>query len=345
MACKTLDCIDCNLSQIARRFGLNGTALANFMRVHTPQILEWREKVRHRLGINDNLPRGLQPKYQAQYAEAVHRYATTDESMAQIAAACGVSERGFSQHLHFYHRELLQHKLESRKAACGRQPKQFGQLTGNGSCYKPHRKTVEKYDSALALCQHTSLTIREIASRTSVSVSGLCHYLHKWHRELVLERLGISGEVDEKSDLRSNRDRIKVVAAKYSKAIRSLRQQPRPVAQVAAEFGLSPEVFRIYLHKHEPELARQQGMVRIENGHSVLRRSREKYAEAIEQYASSAESLKSIANRMGLTYNSLCSYVHRNHPEVADIHRQLLRQARAQQPQDRDCTPTLRSEE
>lgn len=336
LACKSMDYITCNISQIARKFGLDGTALANFMRVHTPQILDRREKVRRWLGVNDNTPRGLLPKYQAQYAEAVHLYATSDWSMAQVAAACGVSEGGFSQHLRFYHQELLRRKLESRKAACGKQPKRFGELSGNGHCYKPNPKTVEKYVGAVALCRNTSLTIREIARRTSVSVSGLCHYLHKWHKELVLERLGITGEVGEKSDLRSIRCRIKVVAAKYSEAIRSLRRQPRPVAQVAAEFGLPPEVFRIYLRKHEPDLARQQGMVQIENGRNVLRRSREKYAEAIGLYASTTESLKSIANRMGLIYNSLSSFVRRNHPEVVDSHRRLLQLAHEQKLQDRN---------
>lgn len=338
LACKSMNYIGCNVSQVARKFGLNGTALANFMRVHAPQILDWREKVRHRLGISDNTPRGLLPKYQTQYAEAVQLYATTDWSIAQIAKTCEVSEGGLSQHLRFYHQELLRRKQEDRKSACAKQPKRFGELSGNGHCYKPYPKTDEKYTQALELCQSTNLTIREIAQRTSVSVSGLCRYLRKWHMEVVLERLGIAGQVDEQSDLRSIRRRMKIVAGKYSAAIESLRQNPRPVAQVAADFGLTADVFRIYLQKHEPGLARQQGMVHLDNGRSVLRRSREKYAEAIEQYASTTESLKSIAKRMGLIYNSLSSYIRRNHPEVATVHRQLVQQGLGQKEQSLDCS-------
>ena len=56
----------------------------------------------------------------------------------------------------------------------------------------------------------------------------------KWHRELVLERSGITGEVDEHTDLRSARCRMKVVAVKYAEAIASLRQRPRP--------GIPPEL-------------------------------------------------------------------------------------------------------
>lgn len=323
-ACESMDYIDCNVSQIARKFGLNGTALANFLRVHSPQTLVWREEVRCWLGINDNVPRGLQARYREQYAEAVRMYETSDRSISEVAAVCGVSEGGFSQHLRFYHQDLLQRKLAGRRAARG--SREYGSLTGNGHCYKPHPKTVAKYAGALELYRHTSLTIDEIARRTSVSAAGFSFYLRKWHRDLVLERSGIPAGVDEKTDLRSVRQRMKIARTKYAAAIESLRQQPRPVARVAEEFGLQPEVFRGYLHKHEPELARQQGRMRIDNGRHVSRRSEEKYTEAINLYRTTTETLKSIAVRLGLTYNSLSGYVRRNHPEAAADHRALLRQ-------------------
>ena len=100
---------------------------------------------------------------------------------------------------------------------------------------------------------------------------------------------------------------------------------PRPVAEVAAEFGLHPEVFRYYLHKHEPELARQQGMMKTANGKIVSRRSEEKYAEAVRLYGTTTETLKSIAARLGLTYNSVGGYIRRNYPEVIARHQELLR--------------------
>ena len=100
---------------------------------------------------------------------------------------------------------------------------------------------------------------------------------------------------------------------------------PRPVAEVAAEFGLHPEVFRYYLHKHEPELARQQGMMKTANGKTVSRRSEEKYAEAVRLYGTTTETQKSIAARLGLTYNSVGGYNRRNYPEVIARHQELLR--------------------
>lgn len=104
---------------------------------------------------------------------------------------------------------------------------------------------------------------------------------------------------------------MKTVAAKYEKAIESQKTNPRPVSAVAAEYGFHPEVFRDYLHKHEPELARQQVMMKVPNGKTVSRRSEEKYAEAV-RLRPPTETLKFIAVRLKLTYNSVGGYIRRN---------------------------------
>ena len=86
--------------------------------------------------------------------------------------------------------------------------------------------------------------MKEIVNRTGVSAEGFRFYLHKWHKELVLERSGVTGDSTEKIDLRKARCRMKTVAVKYEKAIESLRQHPRPVSRVAVEFaaGNLPEL-------------------------------------------------------------------------------------------------------
>lgn len=110
-ACDSLDYIDLNVSQIARKFGTDGTALANFMRIHYPETLVWREKVRRRLGINDNIWHGARPECMKQYAEAVELYRNTGMTMAEVAEACKVSLSGFGQHLMALHQNLL--KIQS----------------------------------------------------------------------------------------------------------------------------------------------------------------------------------------------------------------------------------------
>ena len=57
-ACDSMDYIEMNVSQIARKFGLDGTNLGRQLRTHYPEVLEFRERARMRLGLNDNLPRG-----------------------------------------------------------------------------------------------------------------------------------------------------------------------------------------------------------------------------------------------------------------------------------------------
>jgi len=324
-ACDSLNYIDLNVSQIARKFGTDGTALANFMRIHYPETLVWREKVRRRLGINDNIWHGARPECTKQYAEAVEMYRDTEMTMMEVAAACNVSPSGFSQHLRFYHKEILEQKKQIRETAKAKRQQVLGELTGNGRIYRPSPATKQRYAQALELYRNTTLTMKEIVRRTGVPAEGFRFYLHKWHKDLVIERLGISSNVSGHTDLRKARKRMKTVAAKYEEAIKSLRMTPRPVAEVAAEFGLHPEVFRDYLHKHEPELARQQGMMKTANGKIVSRRSVEKYAEAVRLYGTTTETLKSIAARLGLTYNSVGGYIRRNYPEVMALHQNLLK--------------------
>lgn len=322
-ACDSLNYIDMNVSQIARKFGTDGTALANFMRIHYPETLVWREKVRRRLGINDNIQRGARPECIQQYAEAVELYRNTEMTMAEVAETCKISLSGFSQHLRFYHKEILEQKKQMRETAKAKRQQVFGELTGNGRIYKPSPMTEQKYAAALDLYRNTALTMKDIVEQTGVPAGGFRSYLRLWNMDLVLERCGLSKE-EKVNDLRSARKRMKTVAAKYEKAIESLRTNPRPVAAVATEFGFNPEVFRDYLHKHEPELARQQGMMKAANGKTVSRRSEEKYAEAVRLYGTTTETLKSIAVRLGLTYNSVGGYIRRNYPEVIARHQRLL---------------------
>lgn len=259
-ACDSIRYIDLNVSQVARKFGVNGTALANFMRVHYPEVLSRREAFRVKLGINDNIQRGVRPVCREQYAAAVELYRTTDMSVKAVAAQCSVSEGGFLQHLRFYHRELLREKREIRRQAQLAGKKKRGELLGNGRKYEPLPATVEKYAEALNMYRDTTLTMKEIVRRTGVPAEGFRFYLHKWHRALVLERSGIVADADAELNITRSRQRMKTVAAKYAEAIESLRQHPRPVAQVAREYGYHPEVFRGYLRKHEPELAVRLGL-------------------------------------------------------------------------------------
>lgn len=248
-ACDDRRYLDCNITQIAAMFGLDGCGLSNQLRLHYPEILQRREAARRSLGLSDGYRRGVKEESVAQYAEALALCRTTDWNLARIAEVCHVSLGGLSQYLRFYHKELGARREAAREGAKGSHRR--GALSGNGRVCRPDDETVRKYASALALYRTTLLTVREIAARSGVTTEGFAFYLRMWHRDLMQARRGYRA------------------AAKYAPAIASLKEMPRPMAQVAAEFGLAAEPFRVYLHAHEPALVAALGRKKEKNNETI----------------------------------------------------------------------------
>ena len=324
-ACKSLEYIDLNVSQVARKFNVNGTALANYMRLHYEEIPIWRENVRRMLGIGDNVHRGVRPECEEQYVLAVEMYKSTDKTIPEIAEICQVSIGGLSQHMRFYHKEVIRKRKAERKAA--KKNRIIGKICGNGQIHCPQQKTVEKYREALELYKNSNLIIKEIVRKTGVPLEGFRNYLRVWHRDLMLERRG-GEKVDCKEvyiDLAKTKCYLKSTAAKYGAAIDSMKNNLRPVTQVAAEYGLNADTFRSYLWEHEPDLVSECGMVINENGKYTSRQAMEKYAEAVRLYETTTTNLKSIAERLGVVYNSLSGYIRRNCPDAKQKHEELVR--------------------
>lgn len=324
-ACKSLEYIDLNVSQVARKFNVNGTALANYMRLHYEEIPIWRENVRRMLGIGDNVHRGVRPECEEQYVLAVEMYKSTDKTIPEIAEICQVSIGGLSQHMRFYHKEVIRKRKAERKAA--KKNRIIGKICGNGQIHCPQQKTVEKYREALELYKNSNLIIKEIVRKTGVPLEGFRNYLRVWHRDLMLERRG-GEKVDCKEvyiDLAKTKCYLKSTAAKYGAAIDSMKNNLRPVSQVAAEYGLNADTFRSYLWEHEPDLVSQCGMVKNENGKYTSRQAMKKYAEAVRLYETTTTNLKSIAERLGVVYNSLSGYIRRNCPDAKQKHEELVR--------------------
>ncbi|AFL77331.1 hypothetical protein Alfi_0969 [Alistipes finegoldii DSM 17242] len=313
-ACGDAKYFEYNVSQIAHLFGLNPTGLSNQLRAHCPGLLERRELERRRLGFADNQQRGVRPWCREQYAAAVKLLRTTELTLPEVAEKCGVSFTGLRQHVCFYHKDLLQARSELRERA--KTQKRKGHITGSGRRHEPTPESRERYREAVRMYAQSALTIREIADMTGVNRSSLCSYLRVWCREETFARRG--AEYREGASLSQTKQYKKTTAAKYAPAIERLRAENRPTSEIAAEFGLHPEVFRQYLKEHEPELYARQGMMRASNGRSISRRSMEKYAEAVGLYETTAEPLKSIARRLGLNYNSLGGFVRRNFPELIE---------------------------
>lgn len=321
-ACGDAKYIEYNVSQIAHLFGLNPTGLSNQLRAHCPGLLERRERERQRLGLADNQQRGVRPWCREQYAAAVKLLRTTELTLPEVAERCGVSFTGLRQHVCFYHKDLQQTRSDLRERA--KTQKRKGHVTGSGRRHEPTPESRERYRDAVRLYRNTAMTIKEIAEKLGLNPFTFTSYLQTWHREDVFARRG--AEYREGASLSQTKQYKKPTAAKYAPAIERLRAENRPTSEIAAEFGLHPEVFRQYLKEHEPELYARQGMMRASNGRSVSRRSMEKYAEALRFYETSGEELKSIARRLGLNYNSLGGFIRRNFPELILRRRQSTEQ-------------------
>lgn len=317
-ACGDAKYFEYNVSQIAQLFGLNPTGLSNQLRAHCPGLLERRERERRRLGLADNQQRGVRPWCRDQYAAAVEMLRTTELTLPEVAEKCGVSFTGLRQHVCFYHKDLQQTRSELREQA--KTQKRKGHVTGSGRRHEPTPRSRERYREAVRLYRDTAMTIKEIALRQGLNPIAFTSYLQTWHREDVFARRG--AEYREGASLSQTKQYKKPTAAKYAPAIERLRAENRPTSEIAAEFGLHPEVFRQYLKEHEPELYARQGMMRASNGRTVSRRSMERYAEAIRLYETTGEELKPIASRLGLNYYSLSGFIRRNFPELIRNHRQ-----------------------
>ena len=336
-ACDSMEYIACNISQIARAFGLTGTNLARQLRTHYPEVLESREQARRRLGLDDNLPRGTRPWCKEQYAEAVEllcadRYVTVQDA----AERCQVSYSGLKQHLIFYHKELVGNRIKIREQAVKQRRK--GKITGRGTLHAPSSETIGKYAEALHLYRTTPMSARKIARQTGVSIKGFYEYLQTWHKDLVCGRKGIPYEEGKPVDWSSVRRYNPATAAKYADTIAWLKEGGLTTAKVAAEFGLHPDCFRQYLKEHEPELYARLGMKTTENGKMVSPQSMEKYKEAIHLYETTSESLKSIAHRFGLNDCSLGQFIKRHFPELIE-RRKLREQERNQKCEKEGAEP------
>lgn len=282
--------IEFNISQIARIFGVNPTGLSSQLRVHYPDIIPAREALRKRLGIADRHHRGALPTSKTAYEDAVPVYKNSDLTIKEVADQFGISRSGLGQYMRFYHHDAIKAKARRRlEAKRVYHKRETGALSGNGQKYGPKQETANLYARALSLYQEGRMTLEDVVKETGIPPTGFKHYLDQWCRDT----------------RRSHKD------GKYREAIESLRDKPRAVAEVAKEFGLNADVFRQFLKKHAPELAEGQGMVSLENGKLVKKSAWDKYQPAIEEYRKEGGSLRSIAQKHGLTYTSLFSFLKR----------------------------------
>lgn len=315
LACDSMEYIEYNISQIARIFDVSPSSLLNQLRRHYPEIVPRREKQRQRMGITINLQYGARKWCNEGYAEAVDLLQSSDMTIEEVANTCKVSRTGLREHISAYHPELTRLREDKRKQATGQKVR--GMRNGCWRIHEPEQACVEKYEKAIELYHTTSKDLTEIVRICGVNLGGFRSYLRTWHPELMVQRRGF----DEHVSIEQTKRYKIATAEKYAGAIERLKATNLPTAKVAAEYGLHPEVFRMYLKEHHPELVSVRGMMKTTDGKVMSCRSAEKYAEALHLYKTTSESMKAIADRLGLVYNSWAGFIRRNYPELLKKHK------------------------
>lgn len=316
-ACDSIEYIEYNISQIARIFDLNCSSLASQLRRHYPEIVPRREKERQRMGISVNLQYGARKWSTKAYCTAIEMLQSSDMTIEEVADACNVSHTGLREHVLAYHPQITQLREIKRIKTKGQNVR--GMRNGCWTMHEPEQSSIKKYEEAIEIYRTTSTDVKTIARQAGLNLGAFRYHLRTWHPELMVQRRGF----DENVPIEQTKRYKKSTAEKYADAIERLKSSDMPTSRVAAEFGLNPEVFRMYLKEHYPELTAVRGMTKANNGRTVSNRSAEKYAEALQLYETTPEPLKSIAQRLGLTYNSLGGFIRRNYPEAIEKHKLL----------------------
>lgn len=268
-------------------------------------------------------PKGQSLKTYIKYKDAVRAcgdIAYIEFNVSQIARMFGLNATSLSSQLKVHYPDIIPCREEMRRKLGVADNVRRG----------PRERSALVYGDALEMYRDTDLTLPEVSEICGVSRGGLNQYMRFHHQDIVNRRAErrdaarIGRKASRSLNLPRRRSSSLRAEAKYAPAIESLRDNPRAVAVVASEFGLNPEVFRSYLQKHAPALAAGQGMSRRDDGKLIKRSASEKYEGAIREFASSADTLKSIAARHGLVYSSLKRYIIRNCPEERERHRSMV---------------------
>ena len=233
------------VSEIARSFSLDATALGNQLRLHYPETVAWRERERALRGLGDGLNRGARPKVTAQYAEAVEMLRRTDLTVKEVAELYGVSSGGLRQHLNYYHKDVLSERSSRRRERRERRESERRESVSVRRRYR--RSTAEKYADAIGRLRRDGVPVSQAAQEHGVQAENLRRYVREHEPEL-WERLGMRRGADGR--------RVSVRSVeKYADAIAWLGEhRGSGVKEAASRHGLVYTSFYAFLRRNHPDL-------------------------------------------------------------------------------------------
>lgn len=302
--------------EIAERTGVGVVALASYLRKHHRNLLLRRNGVtaskRRAAGINlrkDGLGQSVvtHEKYR-EAIEACDDLANIEKTVSDIAREYGIGPSCLLYQLRTHYPEIMPRREAERRMRGIGGNRQIG----------VRENTLRQYAQAVELLKDPVITIEEAAENGNVSYPGMRMHLG-YHKNLTDERrekriTAREEKARQRREEKANQPSIREIRSneRYAEAVEKLRKGDGTPESLSKELGVSAVAFRDYLKRHFPDIASKYGRITTDNGKNSLARSAEKYSAAFEEYKEGKGTMKEIAAKHGLVYNSFSSYVRRN---------------------------------
>lgn len=255
---------------------------------------------------------------ESKYAEALDLYKAANLKRVDLCRQLGIDYNAFTYFLKSRHPELI-NAQNSRK---------------NSDYAKEQRKdTAKRYSQALKLAQTTTLSYSDIARETGVSVTGFRTFIQKHHRDLMMQRKGITASKRGAANLRiRKKDTGQSVPAheKYKEAIEAcdnIENIELTIYQIAQNYQLRPSSLLYQLRTHYPDIITRREHLREKKGladnhpKGVRDRTVKQYEEAINLLETSDSTIEEVAAACRVSFAGLRTYLFAYRKDIAEKRR------------------------
>ena len=239
------------------------------------------------------------------YQEALKLARETNLKRTEICSQCGLDYPAFAYFLKTRHPELV----KPQRA----QPLSDYNLQKKKEAEKKYRKAIKLYGS-------TTLSVKDIAEQTGVSLSGLKTHIENFHRDLMLARKDIKASKKESRNvkLREKSGQTTIAHDKYKDAIAACDSEQYitlSVKAIAEKFNVNVIGLYDQLNSHFPEILKRRDEARFRLGiviktpKGVRQSTVDRYAPAVEMLKDYSVTVRQAAETTNVPYGGLREYL------------------------------------
>lgn len=296
--------------------------------------------------------RGPKAETVALYASALELYRKTDLTIRQIAARCNVPLHNFSSYIRKWYRE----DMEKRRSIRAHRKNDSRNTRKNKMDMSVQAVALRRYAPVLEMLRQGA-SFHEAAIQAGSTTDNLRNWVKANYPDLA-KKVMAANMVPLPEGTRCKRESWDF----FRDAVKEYCETDIPLKHIAGSHGMRPTSLRAFLVKHFPSAVAQRrdheakklddrrkaweeskvkAQLKLE---AYSRAKRDKYADAIELYATGDYSTEQIATRFGFSPSAFTSYLHAHYPELvkkrrakrkewllqAKLYKQAERQAKKQ---------------